>query len=73
MLSANKEHNMRLSENKAAKYLGLSKLTLRSRRHAGNPLVKYLNVDGRAWYDPVDLDEYLNRQTMEPRGKVADV
>lgn len=64
---------MRLSENKAAKYLGLPKLTLRSRRHAGNPLVKYLNVDGRAWYDTADLDDYLSAKTVEPQGKVADV
>lgn len=56
---------MKVSERKAAEYLGIPFWTLKSRRKLGRPLVRYLDIEGRPWYDEVDLDEFLKSSTVE--------
>ena len=56
---------MKVTEQKAARHLGIPFWTLKSRRKLGKPLVRYLNVDGRPWYDEEDLDAFLAAETVE--------
>jgi len=56
---------MKVSERKAAEYLGIPFWTLKSRRKLGRPLVRYLDIEGRPWYDEADLDEFLKSATVE--------
>lgn len=64
---------MKVTERKAAQYLGIPFWTLKSRRKAGRPLVRYLNVEGRPWYDEVDLDAFLAAETVEVGSRENEV
>ena len=56
---------MKINERKAAEYMGISAWTLRQHRVNGNPLIRYMNVAGRPWYDTDDLDAYMKAATVE--------
>lgn len=56
---------MKMNEKKAAEYMGISAWTLRRHRIDGNPLVRYMNVEGRPWYDTADLDAYVAAAMVE--------
>ena len=56
---------MRLNEKKAAQYMGISAWILRQHRVRGNPLIRYMDVGGRPWYDTKDLDAYMKAATVE--------
>lgn len=56
---------MKINEKKAAEYMGISAWTLRRHRIDGNPLVRYMNVEGRPWYDTADLDAYVAAAMVE--------
>lgn len=56
---------MKMNEKKAAEYMGISAWTLRQHRIKGNPLVRYLNVEGRPWYDTGDLDAFVAASMVE--------
>jgi hypothetical protein len=64
---------MKINEAKAAERIGIPVWTIRYHRKAGNPLVRYLNVEGRAWYDTEDLDAYKAAATVETTSRTVDV
>lgn len=56
---------MKLNERKAADYMGIPFWTLRYRRKKNTPLVRYMNIEGRPWYDTDDLDAYMAAAMVE--------
>jgi hypothetical protein len=56
---------MKVNERKAADYIGIPVWTLRYHRTLGKPLVRYMNVEGRPWYDTDDLDAYVAAAMVE--------
>lgn len=63
---------MLLNEKKASRVLGLPYWTVRHLRKTDRPLVRYLMVDGRAYYDVDDLESYRKSAMVETQGKVSD-
>lgn len=59
---------MKVNERKAAQHMGIPVWTLRYHRTSGNPLVRYMNVEGRPWYDTADLDAYVAAAMVEREG-----
>ena len=57
----------RLGESQATGYLGLPTNVLRNMRHAGKA-PKHIVVNGRAYYDKTDLDQYIESVSVEPMG-----
>lgn len=56
---------MRINERKAAEHIGIPFWTLRYRRRKGMPLIRYINVEGRPWYEIKDLNDYIAAATIE--------
>lgn len=59
------ENGKRLGEADATAYLGLPTNVLRNMRHGGKA-PRHIVVNGRAYYDRVDLDQYIESVSVEP-------
>jgi predicted site-specific integrase-resolvase len=58
-----------LSSQQAAKYLGISNITLHRWRKSGNPRIRYRIIGIRPFYEKEDLDRYLEGTVIEPEGE----
>jgi hypothetical protein len=59
----------KLSEPKAAEYIGVSHQVLQKMRYKGKTGPKYYKINNRAYYDPSDLDAYIKSVAHTPKGE----
>jgi hypothetical protein len=57
-----------VNDQQAARFLGLGVQTLRSFRHLRKG-PKYVKIGGRIIYRIADLEDFLNRNTIDPEGR----